>query len=84
MNMTAGEKIKRLRIERDLDQRIIAYAADVTTSAVSSWETGRSKPNPRNMYKLSQYFGLPESFFQDDPCMPPSDVPVTESRVQNA
>lgn len=64
--MTAGEKIKRLRIEQDLDQQVIADAAGVTTSAVSSWEHEKAKPNPRNVYKLAKHFKLPESAFQDD------------------
>lgn len=39
------DRLRELRIERDLSQGELALRAEVSTAAISAWEVGRSTPN---------------------------------------
>ena len=58
--MTAlGERIKRLRGERDLQQRQLAEKAGLTPSMVSQIESGRLSPSLNTLGKIASAFGVP-------------------------
>jgi len=52
------EMLKELREKRDVSQREIAEALDVTSAAVSAWETGAKKPRFDKLQALADYFGV--------------------------
>ena len=58
--MTAlGERIKRLRGERELQQRQLAEKAGLTPSMVSQIESGRLSPSLHTLGKIASAFGVP-------------------------
>jgi len=54
-----GERIKRLRGERDLQQRQLAEKAGLTPSMVSQIESGRLSPSLNTLGKIASAFGVP-------------------------
>lgn len=53
-----GNFIYSLRMEKGLTQLEIANALDVTTAAVSKWETGASKPRVDLLFRLAELLGV--------------------------
>lgn len=51
------ERIRALRIERDLTQEDVATATDVHVSAVNHWETGDSRPDVARIPALARVLG---------------------------
>ena len=56
--MDLGEKIYKLRTERNLSQTELADALEVSRQSISKWETGSSVPELDKLVKLSQIFGV--------------------------
>ena len=56
--MTIGERIKKLRKERDLTQEKLAEILGVTTQAVSKWECSLSNPDLSLMGPLTRLLGV--------------------------
>jgi len=54
-----GERIKRLRGERELQQRQLAEKAGLTPSMVSQIESGRLSPSLHTLGKIASAFGVP-------------------------
>ena len=54
-----GERIKALRMERELQQRQLAEKAGLTPSMVSQIESGRLSPSLKTLGKIDGAFGLP-------------------------
>jgi len=54
-----GERIKRLRSERELQQRQLAEKAGLTPSMVSQIESGRLTPSLHTLGKIAAAFGVP-------------------------
>jgi transcriptional regulator with XRE-family HTH domain len=54
-----GERIKALRLERDLQQRQLAEKADLTPSMVSQIESGRLTPSLHTLGRLAAALGVP-------------------------
>lgn len=65
--MTTAEKILQLRAEKDLTQAALAELLKVQPAAVSAWENGKNGLNKRSAWKLSKVFGLPFSYFIEEP-----------------
>lgn len=57
-DMTFGEKLKKLRIEKGLTQEQLAEKIYVTRTAVSKWETDRGYPSVDSLKLLSDIFGV--------------------------
>ena len=58
--MTAlGERIKALRMERELQQRQLAEKAGLTPSMVSQIESGRLTPSLNTLGKIAAALGVP-------------------------
>ena len=56
--MTIGERIKELRINRDMTQLELANALFVTDRAISKWEQGRGNPDLSILPNIASFFGV--------------------------
>jgi len=52
------QRLKELRIEKNLQQKDLAEIINVSKSAVSGWEVGRNQPNYEILMKLASYFEI--------------------------
>lgn len=50
--------IKRLRLERNINQEQLAEQLHVTRQAVSNWETGKTQPDIETLTKIAEYFDV--------------------------
>ena len=57
MNKVNG-MIKRLRLEKRLNQEQLAEQLHVTRQAVSNWETGKTQPDIEMLTKIAEYFDV--------------------------
>ena len=57
--MEFKERIRQLRIERNLSAAQLAALFDKSEGAVRMWETGRSKPDADTLVKIAVYFNVP-------------------------
>ena len=58
MEITIGENIRRLRLERKMTQEQLAEILNVTNAAVSKWERGDSLPDITMLIPIAVYFGV--------------------------
>ena len=58
LNIPLGENIRRLRLERNLTQRVLAHQFCVSEQAVSKWETGLSYPDVVLLLSIADYFSV--------------------------
>ncbi|HBF14569.1 MAG TPA: hypothetical protein DDW30_02580 [Clostridiales bacterium] len=56
--MNLGETIKRLRQERSMTQEQLAEYLNVSVSAISQWETGRTAPDISTLPVLADFFDI--------------------------
>ena len=56
---TIGANIKRLRKERKLTQEELAEQLNLTTQAISKWESGAGLPDISQIVPLANLFGVP-------------------------
>ena len=56
--MLLGEKLRRLRIARQLSQEQLADKLQVSRQAISKWELGGSMPDTENLILLSKFYGV--------------------------
>lgn len=54
--MTLGQKIKKLRIEKDLTQKELAEQTHVTFQTVSKWEKDENEPDITTLKQLAKLF----------------------------
>jgi transcriptional regulator with XRE-family HTH domain len=53
-----GERLRRLRVERNKKPEEVAVACDNSASAISMYETGKRIPRDDVKMKLADYYGL--------------------------
>ena len=58
MNLSIGEKIKKLRRENDITQEKLADYLNISYQAVSKWENGSSLPDISMIIPLANFFGV--------------------------
>ena len=58
MAMKIGEKIKKLRKNKNISQEALACVLGVTFQAVSKWETGAAEPSTSNLLALAELYGV--------------------------
>lgn len=51
-----GEKIKELRIEKNITQKQLAAEIDSAQSTIAYWESNQQEPNISALKKLCVYF----------------------------
>lgn len=56
--MTLGEKIYKLRTEKNLSQGDLSELLEVSRQSVSKWENGAATPDLDKIIKLSEIFGI--------------------------
>ena len=56
--MNLGERICRLRNERNMSQGDLADALEVSRQSISKWETNGSVPDLDKLVKLSELFDI--------------------------
>ncbi len=56
--MTLGEKIYKLRTEKNLSQGDLSELLEVSRQSVSKWENGAATPDLDKIIKLSEVFGI--------------------------
>ena len=56
--MTIGERLLKLRKEKNMSQEDLANVLDVSRQTVSKWETGESMPDFNKICPLCEYFGI--------------------------
>ena len=54
--MVICERIKELRIERNLSQMDLAKALNMSQSAVAKWELGKTEPTASAIILLARFF----------------------------
>ena len=59
---TLGDRIRKAREFAGLDQDDIATALYMSRAAVSAWENGHSKPNPRKLEVIASKCAVPLSW----------------------
>ena len=69
--MTAmfAQRLRELRIEKDLSQKELADVLDISNRTISMYETGNSEPNVDILVKLSKFFEVTSDYlvgFVDD------------------
>lgn len=52
------ESLKILRKKKNLTQKDVADAIGITFQTYSYYETGRTKPTPKTLCKLADFFGV--------------------------
>ena len=56
--MTIGDRLLKLRRERNLSQEDLANELDVSRQTISKWETNQSIPDFDKIVPLCEYFGI--------------------------
>ena len=77
--MAEGERqpktIRQLRQERGWSQLDLALNVGVTQSIISRWERGELVPQPANLQRLAQVFGVSVEASSFGPAQPSPDAP---------
>ena len=53
-----GDRLKKLRIEKNLSQDELGKICGVAKNTVSYWETNNTEPSIQIIIKLAQFFGV--------------------------
>ncbi len=56
--MTFGEKLKKLRTDKNLTQDELAEKLYVTRTAISKWESDRGYPNIESLKQIAKFFSI--------------------------
>ncbi|MDD5468254.1 MAG: cupin domain-containing protein [Anaerolineales bacterium] len=66
--MKVGERLRALRMERELSLRGLARSSGLSTNALSMIERDRTSPSVSTLYKISEALGVPiTAFFRVEP-----------------
>ena len=63
--MTFYEKVNALCLERGTSITAVATALGYSQSAPTTWKNSKGLPRANTIKKLSEYFGVPVSYFTD-------------------
>lgn len=61
-----GDKIRVLRVQRNLTQRDLARLVGVSAAAIAQWERGGKTPRLASLERLAIVLEVPMSQFTDD------------------
>lgn len=61
--MFEGKKLKARRLELGLTQVDVANQLGITKQSYAAWENGKTKPNQKNLQKLSQILNVVMDYF---------------------
>ncbi len=58
-----GERLKQARLARNLNQRDLAKAVNVSATAISNYETGKDYPSSSVIYRLASVLNVSFDYF---------------------
>jgi transcriptional regulator with XRE-family HTH domain len=61
-NMNFSERLKELRVEKNLTQEELGEKLNLTKANISKYETGRIEPNLETLNYLSEFFDVSIDF----------------------
>ena len=61
-----GKNLKSLRKERNVSQKELAEALNVSQTSVALWETGKRKPSLETIMQISTFFAVPCDFLYSE------------------
>lgn len=64
--MFSGKRLKQKRIEKGMTQAEIADIIRINRSSYNSWESGRAKPNQKNLSALASILGVSDTYFESE------------------
>ena len=64
--MFSGLRLKEIRKKKKLSQIEIANMLEINRSSYNSWESGRAKPNQKNLTLLSKILDVPVTYFESE------------------
>lgn len=64
--MFSGSRLKEKRLEKKFSQVELANHLKINRSSYNSWETGRAKPNQKNLLALAQILNVPITYFESE------------------
>lgn len=64
--MFSGIRLKQRRLEKQLSQVDISNLLDINRSSYNSWESGRAKPNQKNLTALATVLDVPVTYFESE------------------
>lgn len=64
--MFSGKRLKQKRIEKGMSQAEIADIIRINRSSYNSWESGRAKPNQKNLSALASILGVSDTYFESE------------------
>lgn len=62
MKLIFGERLKELRLEKNIGQVELAQAIDVSKGIISLWESGLREPKLSNLVAIAQFFEVSIDF----------------------
>ena len=66
MNMTIGENIRRIRIEKGMTQKQVAEACGTVDAAIRTYELGKANPKPVTVAKIAKALGVSTAWTKMD------------------
>lgn len=78
--MSIGERITKLRKERNISQGQLAAALEVSRQAVSKWENDQASPDTIKLIKLAEVLDTEVEFLATG-CMPVYEHPIVVNLV---
>ena len=75
-------KIKLLRKQHNLQQKLLAMELGVSQSVVSAWENGSKLPSFKNTVKIAEYFGVSTDYLLGKTNDPNSNSPTNKTTGQ--
>lgn len=54
--MKFAERLKELRVERNMSQMSLALATGISQSAIAKWELGKTEPTASALIALAAFF----------------------------
>ena len=57
-----SERLKELRLEKNLSQSEVGKIVNMSKMAISHWESGHSEPSIAQLIELSNFFGVSVDF----------------------
>lgn len=57
-----GERLKLLRIEKNVGQNLLAKELELSNASISYWETGKQEPTAQAIFKLAKYFNVSSDY----------------------
>ena len=64
--MFSGKRLRQKRIEKGMTQAEIADIIRINRSSYNSWESGRAKPNKKNLSALASILGVSDTYFESE------------------